>query len=110
MAYLQDGIVAMLAAIGIATLLWLLVSLFLKPRRETLPHAVVLLPARGSGSGMEHGVRLLRELRLTSGGFGAIVIVDCGLNEEGRQMARLLTRQERDISLAAREELVDFLQ
>lgn len=110
MVYLQDGLFAMLAAIGVATLVWLAVSLLLKIPRETLPHAAVILPIRGSAGGVEHSLRLLQELRQESGGFGAIVLVDCGLNEEGRQIAQLLTRQGRSVSLLKREELPDFLQ
>ena len=110
MRLLQDGLVAMLAAIGLATLLWLVVSVFLRLRRETLHHVVAMVPARGAANGLEHTVRTLEQLRYEQGGFGSIVIVDCGLNEVGRQVAALLAREERDVSLCRREELADYLQ
>lgn len=110
MRLLQDGLVAMLAAIGLATLLWLAVSVFLRIRRETLHQVVALVPARGAANGLEHAVRTLEQLRYEHGGFGSIVIVDCGLNEVGQQVAALLAREERDVSLCRREEVPDFLQ
>ena len=111
MKLLQDGVIAMLAAVGLATLLWLAVSLFLRlGRRTTICHAVAVIPSRGGANGLEHTIHALEQLRCDGGGFGAIVIVDCGLSEEGRQMVALLARQERDIFLCSREEIPNFLQ
>ena len=110
MKLLQDGIIAMLSAVGLATLLWLVVSAFLRFRREMLCQVVALVPVRGAAGGLEHAVRTLEQLRRDHGGFGSIVIVDCGLNEVGRQVAQLLARAERDVALCAREELGDFLR
>ena len=89
---------AMLAAIGLATLLWLAVSVFLRLRRETLHHVVAMVPARGAANGLEHTVRTLEQLRYEQGGFGSIVIVDCGLNEVGRQVAALLRQSASEIT------------
>ena len=108
MKLLQDGIVAMLAAVGLATLLWLAASLFLRFRREALCQVAAMVPARGSAGGLVHTVRALEQLRRDHGGFGSIVIVDCGLNQVGRQVAALLARDERDVALCGREELADF--
>ena len=63
-----------------------------------------------AANGLEHTVRTLEQLRYEHGGFGSIVIVDCGLNEVGQQVAALLAREERDVSLCRREEVPDFLQ
>lgn len=111
MKLLQDGVIAMLAAIGLATILWLVVSVLLRLRgRATIYHTVAMIPSRGGANGLEHTVHALEQLRSDCGGFGAIVIVDCGLSEEGRRMAALLARQERDIFLCTREEIPNFLQ
>ena len=110
MRLLQDGVVAMLAVIGLATLLWLVVSVFLRMKKESLRHVLALVPARGGANGLEHAVHTLEQLRYEHGGFGTIVIVDCGLNEVGRQMAALLAREDRDVALCAREEIGEFLQ
>ena len=110
MKLLQDGLVAMLAAIGLATLLWLIVSAVFRLKKERMDHVVALVPARGGAIGLEHTVHMLEQLRCEHGGFGTIVIVDCGLNEVGEQIAVLLQREDRDVALCRREELPDILQ
>ena len=52
----------------------------------------------------------LEQLRCDHGGFGGIVIVDCGLSPVGREVAALLSREDRDVALCTREELPDFFQ
>ena len=69
-----------------------------------------MVSARGSAPGLEYTVRRLEQLRCEHGGFGTIVIVDCGLNDVGQQIAGLLQREDRDVALCRREELNDFLQ
>ena len=44
MRLLQDGLVALLAAIGLATLLWLIVSVLFRLRKETLHHVSAVVP------------------------------------------------------------------
>lgn len=104
----QDGLLALLAAIGLASLLWALVRglLFIRPRRRG--EAVVLLPARGDGENLEEQVRFLEALNREEGLFSAILLTDCGLTEEGRQMARLLSRGRR-VRLCSREDIPDML-
>ena len=110
MRLLQDGVVAMLAAVGLATLLWLVASVLFRARREPLRHVLALIPARGGAGGLEHTVHALVQARGERGSFGTIVIVDCGLNEVGRQVAALLAREDRDVALCRREELPDLIQ
>ena len=110
MRLLQDGLVALLAAIGLATLLWLIVSVLFRLRKETLHHVSAVVPARGAANGLEHTVPTLEQLRCDHGGFGGIVIVDCGLSPVGREVAALLSREDRDVALCTREELPDFFQ
>ena len=45
MRLLQDGLVAMLAAVGLATLLWMIVSLFLRNRRQLFSRVTAVVPA-----------------------------------------------------------------
>ena len=45
----QDGLVALLAAIGLASLLWAVVRGLFFSRPRTRPAALALLPARGNG-------------------------------------------------------------
>jgi len=100
----------MLAAIGLATVLWLIASVFFRLKKETLHHVSAVVPARGAANGLEHTVHTLEQLRYEHGGFGSIVIVDCGLGQVGRQVAALLSQEDRDVALCTRAELPDFFQ
>lgn len=83
MELLQNGLVAALAAIGVTALLWLLASLLL---REGTVSAVYLVPVSGDGAGVDVTLRRLsRERRLP------VLLVDCGLTEEGRRAVSLLS-------------------
>ena len=97
MTLLQEGLIALLAAFGAATLLWLAAAALLH-RPEELP-AVVLVPLRGRAEKMEYIVRTL-ELRRRRSGVGApIVLVDAGLSPEGRRRAQLLAGDHPDVAL-----------
>ena len=105
----QDGLVALLAAIGLASLMWMAVRavLFARPaRRES---AVALIPAQGDGEPREEQVHALTLMSAEQGIIGAILLVDCGLTEEGRQLCRLLTREDRAVVLCGRDEIGRYL-
>ena len=106
MRLLQDGVVAALAAIGLTTLIFLFLSAIVHPRRrDTLP-ATAVVEACGDGRALEYTVRSL--LRSRYGGFSRVVIVDCGLSEEPRNVAELLCRSEYEVYLCKKEDLTDF--
>ena len=105
----QDGLVALLAAIGLASLLWAVVRGLFFSRPRTRPAALALLPARGDGERLEEQVRELAALDRDSGCFSAILLADCGLSEEGRQLAGLLAAAHPRVQLCGREELSHLL-
>lgn len=84
MELLQDGVVAALAAIGITALLWLAASLVLG--RERAVDAAYLVRAAGDGARLDVTLRQLEQNRRLP-----VLLVDCGLTEEGRRAAELLT-------------------
>lgn len=105
----QDSVIATLAAVGLITLLWLLLTVLCSPwRRRADVAAAVLCPARGDAAGLEHTVRRLLR-RLPETGICRILIVDCGLSKEGRQIACLLCREDESVSLCRREELPQMI-
>ena len=108
MRLLQDGLVAMLAAVGLATILWMVVSLFLRSKRQFFPRVTAVVRASGAGGDLEYIVRTLSQLRYERGTFGTILILDCGLTEEGRELAGLLTREEEYVVLCPREQAADY--
>ena len=110
MELLEDAVVALLAAIGLGQILWLAVQLFLGLGRRRQPErAAAVVPAAGSGAGLEQTVRALEQLRRDTGGFRQIVMLDCGLSQEGTMVARLLAREDRAIALCRPEELPEAL-
>ena len=106
----QDGLVAMLAAIGLASLMWAAVKTVLygggPERRQGV---VALIPAQGDGEGLEQQVRLLERLRREQGALGMILLVDCGLTETGTQTARLLAKENRWVALCRKDEIPGYL-
>ena len=110
MRLLQDGLVAMLAAVGLATILWMIVGLFLRSRRQLFSRVTAVVSARGDGADLEYTVRTLSQLRYERGAFGTILILDGGLTPEGRELAALLEREEDFVAVCRREEMQDYIQ
>ena len=96
----QDGIVAMLAAIGLTSLVWLVAGAVLHTGRPIVPGLLLVLPLRGEALAMEADVRELRRLQSRLPG-ARMVLVDCGLTEDARGLAQYLADREK------RGELVD---
>lgn len=105
----QDGIIAMLAAIGLTTILWGLAELVFR-KRDAEPGAVVLLPLRGEAPGMEYHVQTLLARRRRLDSAAAIVLLDCGLNEENIRRAERLTARYKGIVLLRADELEKIWQ
>ena len=98
-----DGVTAFLAAVGLAALLGAAAKVFARSRPT--PPVTALLCAAGDGGALEEQLRGLAEY----GNIDRILVVDCGLTDRGRQLCRLLARQEARLLLCSREELACHL-
>lgn len=108
MQLLEDGIIAALAAIGLVTLLFLLISALVRPRGRGLIDAVAVVPCGGGdGAKLEHTVRLLERSRYEYGGFRRIVILNRGMDEDATQVAALLCKENFDITICDRASFID---
>lgn len=106
MRLLEDGIIAALAAVGLVTLLFLLISALVRPRVRDMLGAVAVVPCGAEdGKKLEYTVRALERARYEYGGFQRIVILDCGMDEDARKIAALLCRDNFDVILRSREQL-----
>ena len=105
----QDGLVAMLAAIGLASVMWAVVRAVLFSRPEQKQGVVFILPAQGDGEGLEQQVHQISHLRYEQGMPGMILLVDCGLSEEGRKLAKLLSREDRWVSVCKKDDIGSYL-
>ena len=106
---MENSVLAFLAAVGIAALVWLVAGVLLRGRRAEVP-AVLMLPACGNGEALEGWVRSLHEVRGQLGRSTAIAIVDCGLTPEGRHRAEILTRRFGRVTVLQREELEQIVE
>ena len=80
-----EAALALLCALGVGSLLWLLFGLLVRPARGREPW--VVLPGRGPGEDLEAGLRQLAWLRRAGLFRGEAVIWDEALDREGRQLA-----------------------
>ena len=103
----QNCVICALAAIGLVTLLWLLASLLLLPRRRC-GRTWALVPVRGTAPTLEFTVRQL--LHCPEAGFSHIVILDLGLTKDARQRACLLLREDPRLLLCRKEELTSLIE
>ena len=106
MRLLEDGIIAALAAIGLVTLLFLLISALVRPRARGVLDAFAVVPCgAGDGEKLEYTVRALERERYEYGAFRRIILLDGGLDEESRKIAALLCRDNFDVTLSTREQM-----
>ena len=96
----EDGIIAALAAIGLVTVLFALLSALLRPKNCDGSDAFAVVPCRGGeGARLERTVRTLERARYDCGGFCRIVILDRGMDEETRKVAALLCHDGFDVTV-----------
>ncbi len=105
----QDGLVALLAAIGLASIMWTVVRAVLFAGGDRRREIAALLPAQGGGEHLEEQLQVLQRLRQEQGVFGRALLVDCGLNEDGRKLAELLVSKHRWVSLCEKDEIGRYL-
>ena len=106
MQIVLEALVALLAAVGLLSLGWMLFGRILVPvggRGGGKVYAV--LPADGDGGTLEHDVSGLLWLR--GGGLArfTVVIADAGLSEEGRAVAAILAERDAAVEVCTAEGL-----
>ena len=101
MGMLQDGLISFFSAVGLTTVVWLVAGAVLHAGgRPAVPGLLLVLPLRGEALAMEADVRELRRVQGTLPG-ARIVLADCGLTEEARNMARYLADREANAELVS---------
>lgn len=101
----QDGVIAFLAAVGLAALFWLLSGSLCRRR---LPGAALLLPLR-QDEGLREAVAAAAALRQWTG-LLPLLLADCGLSENGWRQAAELARRYEGAALLRPEELPEHLK
>lgn len=108
MTLLQDGVIALLAAVGLTAILWLIADMIFR-RREEVP-VVLLLPVKDAAEEMEYQVHCLMEVRTRTGRYTPIILADCGLNAEAKERADKLTQTHTGVAMIKAGELPRYLQ
>ena len=103
MVLLQDGIIAFLSAVGLTTVVWLAAGTVLHAGRPTVPGLLLVLPLRGDALAMEADVRELRRIQGRLPG-AKIILADCGLTEDAREVAQYLADREENAELVDAKE------
>ena len=104
MEVLQEGVLAFFSAVGIMTVVWLAAGALLRSGCPVIPGLLLILPLRGDAPAMEQDVRELR--RVLHGLPGArLVLADCGLTDEARELARYLAAREDGAAVMAAEDV-----
>ena len=93
MYLLQDGILAFLSAVGLATVIWFMAGALLHAGRPAIPGLMLVLPLQGEALSMEADVRELRRLQNQLPG-AKIVLRDCGMTAQARALAEYLVQRQ----------------
>ena len=93
MYLLQDGILAFLSAVGLATVIWFMAGALLHSGRPAIPGLMLVLPLQGEALSMEADVRELRRLQSQLPG-AKIVLRDCGMTAQARALAEYLVQRQ----------------
>ena len=103
MVLLQDGLIAFFSAVGVVTVVWMAAGVLLRAGRPTIPGLLLVLPLRGEALAMEADVRELRRVQNQLPG-SRILLADCGMTEDARQMASYLADRQENAELCIVEE------
>ena len=103
MVLLQDGIIAFLSAVGLTTVVWLAAGTVLHAGRPAISGLMLVLPLRGEALALEGDFRELRRIQGRLPG-AKIILADCGLTEDAREVAQYLADREENAELVDAKE------
>ena len=106
MALLQENVIAVLAAVGLCTVVWLIAAVILDARRvdRTCARVWAVVPVHGACGALEQTVRRLKR-ECYRGVRTQVLLVDCGMEDETRRIAQILARADAIVTLCAAEDV-----
>ena len=105
---LWEAAAAATCVLGLGGALWWLLGRLLRPVENG--SMVAVLPARGTGEGLEQAVRLMIWLRSLGLLNCPVVIADLGLNGAGRDVALRLAARWPDVMLWPAGQLAEYME
>ena len=109
MTALLELLLALFVALGLLCMGWILFGKMLTPVGKLGAPMYIMIRGEGDGLGLEHTVNTLIWLRGKDLTDCPLLLVDAGLNEEGRAVAALLLNRWPEIRLCRPEELTNYL-
>lgn len=106
---IMEILLSALAAVGLAFIVWLITVRRLLPLSDKYGIVFTVVRGVGSGDGLEQRVRELLWLRRWNLLRGNILVVDCGLNEDGRALARLLCANTDEVLLCDQAQFSEMI-
>ena len=104
-----EVLLALLAAVGLMAVGWLVFGRFVLPLGNEDNRTMVVVEARGDGAGLEQTVHGLLWLRRGDLWRYRVVIMDCGLDSGGRDIARRLAAGGGHVSLCPLGDMTEYL-
>ena len=105
-----QAVLALLAAVGLLALGWLLFGKLVTPAGGSGGPVYAVIPAAGGGENLAQDVRALRWLRGGELARFSVVLADGGLSEAGRRRAAALLAGRRGVVLCPLDRLEAYLR
>lgn len=106
----RDGLIAFLAATGLASIFWLVAGQILRLRLMAPQGAVLVLAVSGYEPQMEKRVRRAQETAWSMKMPPRIVVVDCGMDDATRRAAEELSAWDTTFTLCRADDLKHILE
>lgn len=106
----RDGLIAFLAAVGVATIFWLLAGHIFRLNASAPTNAALILAVKGHEPRLEKKIRRLQEAAWGMKAAPRIVVVDCGMEETTLRTAKDLASWDATFTLCSKEELEKLLR
>lgn len=103
-------IITVLCIVGASEIIWNIVLHLIKPKDNDRP--VVLLRLKGTAENTEQKLRSADVITrlLGGGGCDGLVVVDCGMDDEARDIASKYVAPKENIAICTPEELFEVLK
>lgn len=109
MIFFRETLVAIFAAFGMGTVLFLVLRRVFFPPDTLYGRVFFTIPVTEKTQALEETVREMQELCRTYGENARILLADAGMTEETKRLVRVLLREDDSILLADANEVGDVL-
>ncbi len=106
----RDGLIAFLAAVGVATIFWLFAGHIFRLKMSAPDNAALILAVKGNEPRLEKKIRRLQEAVWSMKAPPRLVVVDIGMDEATLRAAEELAAWDATFVLCKKDELEKVLR